>query len=162
MHILKKTADEIKEAIMTHCVQKDAEGKPYFGWSIDLNGSHDVYDEPPGSLQLLPLFGFCSPTDEIYRNTVAMIRSPEYKYSFANSPINEIGCPHAPHPWILSLANSLLCGRVEHCRAILEKISMDNGIACESVDEVTGYCTTGEAFATCAGFLCHSIREALL
>lgn len=93
--------------------------------------------------------------------TVAMVRSPEYKYSFANSPINEIGCPHAPHPWILSLANSLLCGRVEHCRAILEKISMDNGIACESVDEVTGYCTTGEAFATCAGFLCHSIREAL-
>lgn len=91
-----------------------------------------------------------------------MIRSPEYEYSFANSPINEIGCPHAPHPWILSLANSLLCGRVEHCRAILEKISMDNGIACESVDEVTGYCTTGEAFATCAGFLCHSIREALL
>lgn len=159
---LEKTADEIKDAIMTHCVQKDAEGKPYFGWSIDLNGSHDVYDEPPGSLQLLPLFDFCSPTDEIYRNTVAMIRSPEYKYSFANSPINEIGCPHAPHPWILSLANSLLCGRVEHCRAILEKISMDNGIACESVDEVTGYCTTGEAFATCAGFLCHSIREALL
>ena len=147
---------------MTHCVQKDAEGKPYFGWSIDLNGSHDVYDEPPGSLQLLPLFGFCSLTDEVYRNTIAMIRSPEYKYSFANSPINEIGCPHAPHPWILSLANSLLCGRVEHCRAILEKISMDNGIACESVDEVTGYCTTGEAFATCAGFLCHSIREALL
>lgn len=153
---------EAAVGIMTHCVQKDAAGKPYFGWSIDLNGSHDVYDEPPGSLQLLPLFDFCSPTDEIYRNTVAMIRSPEYKYSFANSPINEIGCPHAPHPWILSLANSLLCGRVEHCRAILEKISMDNGIACESVDEVTGYCTTGEAFATCAGFLCHSIREALL
>ena len=127
-----------------------------------MNGSHDVYDEPPGSLQLLSFFDFCSPTDEIYRNTVAMIRSPEYKYSFANSPINEIGCPHAPHPWILSLANSLLCGRVEHCRAILEKISMDNGIACESVDEVTGYCTTGEAFATCAGFLCHSIRKALL
>lgn len=77
---LEKTASEIKDAIMTHCVQKDAAGKPYFGWSIDLNGSHDVYDEPPGSLQLLPLFDFCSPTDEIYRNTVAMIRSPEYEY----------------------------------------------------------------------------------
>lgn len=32
---LEKTASEIKDAIMTHCVQKDAEGKPYFGWSID-------------------------------------------------------------------------------------------------------------------------------
>lgn len=129
---------------------------------VVLHGSEFVSVQAEKVARMLFLFDFCSPTDEIYRNTVAMIRSPEYKYSFANSPINEIGCPHAPHPWILSLANSLLCGRVEHCRAILEKISMDNGIACESVDEVTGYCTTGEAFATCAGFLCHSIREALL
>lgn len=159
---LSIVANKIKDAIMTYCVQNDVNGKPYFGWSVDLNGNHDVYDEPPGSLQLLPLFDFCSSNDEIYRNTIAMIRSPEYKYSFANSPINETGCPHAPHPWILSLANSLLCGRIEHCRSILEKISMDNGIACESVDEVTGFCTTGEAFATCAGFLCHAIHETLL
>lgn len=37
---------------------------------------------------------------------------------------------------------------------------MDNLIACESVDETTGECTTGEAFATCAGFLCYSFRYA--
>ena len=79
---LEKTASEIKDAIMTHCVQKDAAGKPYFGWSIDLNGSHDVYDEPPGSLQLLPLFGFCSPTDEVYRNTVAMIEAAARQIRF--------------------------------------------------------------------------------
>jgi hypothetical protein len=30
---------------------------------------------------------------------------------------------------------------------------MDHGIACESIDEHTGYATTGEAFATCAGYL---------
>ncbi len=30
---------------------------------------------------------------------------------------------------------------------------MDNGIACESIDENTGESTTGEAFATCAGYL---------
>lgn len=159
---LEILADKVKDAIMTYCVQNDVNGRPYFGWSVDLNGGHDVYDEPPGSLQLLPLLGFCNASNEIYRNTVTMIRSTKYKYSFANSPINEIGCPHAPHPWILSLANSLLCGRIEHCHAILEKISMDNGIACESVDEMTGYCTTGEAFATCAGFLCHAIHESLL
>ena len=37
---------------------------------------------------------------------------------------------------------------------------MDNGIACESVDETTGECTTGEAFATCAGFLAYAIYHA--
>ena len=39
-------------------------------------------------------------------------------------------------------------------------IDMDNGIACESVDPVTGECRTGAAFATCAGFLCHGMKVA--
>lgn len=155
---LAEQARNIRQAIYDYCVQQAPDGKKYFAWSVDLNGHHDVYDEPPGSLQLLPLYGFCEPEDEVYRTSVDMIRSPEYKYSFADSSINEIGCPHAPHPWILSVANSLLCGRKDHCLAILEKLQMDNGIACESVDEETGLCTSGEAFATCAGFLCHAIR----
>ncbi|WP_418667735.1 glycoside hydrolase family 125 protein [Allofournierella sp.] len=154
-------AGQVRAAIGAHCVKTDAAGRPYYAWSVDLSGGHDVYDEPPGSLQLLPYLGFCSPQDEVYQNTVAMIRSPEYKYSFAASPIAEIGCPHAPHPWILSVANSLLCGRVGHSLAILRKASMDNGIVCESIHEVTGEAATGQAFATCAGFLCHSLRTAL-
>ena len=36
-----------------------------------------------------------------------------------------------------------------------------NGLrACESVDADTGECTTGSAFATCAGFLCHALLTA--
>lgn len=157
---LDRTAAQVKEAVRQNCVVEN-DGKPYFAWSIDLDGHHDVYDEPPGSLQLLPYWGFCSQSDEVYRNTVDMIRSPEYRYSFAGFPFGEIGCPHAPHPWLLSVANSLLCGRVEHSTDILKKALMDNGIACESIDETTGECTTGEAFATCAGFVCHALRTAL-
>ena len=89
-----------------------------------------------------------------------MIRSPAYEYSFADSPIAEIGCAHAPYPWILSLCNSLLCGHAEQAFRELEILEMDNGIACESVDPVRGTCTTGAAFATCAGFLCHSMKTA--
>ena len=37
---------------------------------------------------------------------------------------------------------------------------MDNGIACESVNEYTGESATGEAFATCAGFLAYAINHA--
>lgn len=152
-------ADAVREAIQTHCI-KEMDGKKYYAWSVDLEEHHDVYDEPPGSLQLLAYLGFCKTSDEVYQNTVAMIRSSKYKYSFAGCEFAEIGCPHAPHPWILSVANSLLCGRCEEASNFLRRVKMDNFIACESVDENTGYSTTGEAFATCAGFLCHAMTTA--
>ncbi len=157
---LTSDAEAVKGAIYKHCVFHDASETPYFGWSVDLNGKHNIYDEPPGSLQLLPYYGFCESTDEIWRSTISMIRSPAYEYSFANAPIAEIGCAHAPYPWILSLCNSLLCGHAQQAFRELEILEMDNGIACESVDPVKGTCTTGAAFATCAGFLCHSIKMA--
>lgn len=157
---LEQQAEAVRQAIYAYCVFRDAEQKPYFGWSVDLKGQHNVYDEPPGSLQLLPYYGFCAADDEIWENTVAMIRAPSYAYSFADAPIAEIGCAHAPYPWILSLCNSLLCGHQEQAFRELEQMEMDNGIACESVDPVLGTCTTGAAFATCAGFLCHSMKQA--
>lgn len=156
---LEQQAEAVRQAIYAYCVFRDAEQKPYFGWSVDLKGQHNVYDEPPGSLQLLPYYGFCAADDEIWENTVAMIRAPSYAYSFADAPIAEIGCAHAPYPWILSLCNSLLCGHQEQAFRELEQMEMDNGIACESVDPVLGTCTTGAAFATCAGFLCHSMKQ---
>lgn len=149
-------AARVKEAVLAHCIVED-EGKKLFAWSVDLAGHWNVYDEPPGSLELLPWYGFCGADDAVYVDTVARIRDPEYAYSFANSPIAEIGCAHAPHPWILSLCNSMLCGRRAHVEDILKKIVMDNGFACESVDEIDGTCTTGEAFATCAGFFAYGL-----
>ena len=53
--------------------------------------------------------------------------------------------------------HSLLCGYEAEALSQLEIMEMDNGIACESVDAYTGKCRTGAAFATCAGFLCHSM-----
>ncbi len=153
-------ADAVRAAIFTHCVKKDTDGQPYFAWSVDLAGHHDVYDEPPGSLQLFPYYSFCERTDVIWQNTVRMIRSADYKFSFAGKPIAEIGCPHAPWPWVLSLCNSLLCGHAEQALRELTIMPMDNGIAFESVNADTGECTTGSAFATCAGFLCHALLTA--
>ncbi len=157
---LEEQANTIKADIYSQCVFEDQNGILYFGWSVDLKNSHNIYDEPPGSLQLLPYYGFCSETDEIWLNTVKIIRSPNYEFSFANAPIAEIGCAHAPYPWILSLCNSLLSGHARQAFEELEILQMDNGIACESVDPISGISTTGDAFATCAGFLCHSMITA--
>jgi hypothetical protein len=38
---------------------------------------------------------------------------------------------------------------------------LDNDIACETIDAQTGRVKTGAAFATCAGFLSHSLFVAL-
>ena len=157
---LSAQAERVRAAIYQNCVFTDEAGRAYFGWSVDLEGHHDIYDEPPGSLQLLPYYGFCGTEDSVWQNSVRKIRSPAYAYSFADQAIAEIGCPHAPYPWVLSLCNSLLCGHEEQALQELEVLVMDNGIACESVDPVSGECTTGAAFATCAGFLCHSLRHA--
>ena len=150
----------VREAVYRHCVQ-EKDGKRFFAWSVDLLGGYDVYDEPPGSLQLLPFYGFCEPTDMVWLQTLAIIRDRSYAYSFADAPIAEIGCKHAPHPWVLSMCNSLLCGYADTALQHLRLTEMDNGVACESVHEDTGVCVTGEAFATCAGFLAYSLWEAL-
>ena len=153
---LTRRAEAVRRAIYENCVFDGM-----FAWSVDLQGGHDVYDEPPGSLLLLPYYGFCAADDPLYLKTAEAIRSPDYAYSFAGCEIAEIGCPHAPHPWLLSIGNSLLCGRSEQALEHLRRAKLDNGIACESVDEHTGECATGEAFATCAGFICHALRSAL-
>lgn len=154
---LNKAAEAVKTAISTHCI-KEKEGKPIYAWSVDLTGKWDIYDEPPGSIMLFPYYGFCSQEDETWKNTMEFIRREDYPYSFAGYPISEIGCPHAPHPWVLSIANSLLSGNAETARKHLLLCQMDNGIACESVDELTGESRTGDAFATCAGFLAYAIN----
>jgi len=152
-------ASQVAAAIRQHCV-KSYQGREIFAWSIDATGNWNVYDEPPGSLLLLPYLGFCEPGDPVYLNTVDVIRDPGYAYSFHGCKFAEIGCSHAPHPWVLSMANSLLSGRIVEFINYLPDLKMDNGIACESVDEHTGESTTGDAFATCAGFLVYAMAQA--
>lgn len=156
---LEEEAELVKAAIGKHCI-KEKDDKKMFAWSVDLTGNWDIYDEPPGSLLLLPHYGFCTQDDEVWQHTVAIIRRKDYPYSFAECPIAEIGCPHAPHPWVLSISNSLLSGKKESARKHLALCKLDNGIACESVDEYTGESATGDAFATCAGFLAYAIDSA--
>ena len=157
---LRARAEETRAAIMAHCVRAEGEGD-FFVWSTDGKGRYDVYDEPPGSLQLLPFYGFCAQSDATWQRTVAKIRDEAYPLSFAGKPIAEIGCLHAPHPWVLSICNSLLSGHAQSALAHLRLTQMDNGVACESIHEVTGECETGEAFATCAGFLAYALHTAL-
>lgn len=152
-------ANQVKKAIWDHCLM-EYEGNTIFAWSTDLAGDFRFYDEPPGSLQLLAYYKFCESDDPVYRNTIVAIRSPQNKYAFTDCTYSELGCEHANHPWVLSICNSLLSGRRQEAWDLLTRVELDGGIACESFDEHEGFCQTGEAFATCAGFLAYSIYEA--
>jgi len=157
-------ADHIQADIRENLVRL-VDGEDIFVWSADLdeNGQtvdFNIYDEAPGSLVLLTHYGFCEKDDPVYIATLAKIRNPKYEYSFSGYPFSELGNAHAPHPWLLSVANSMLQGEKDNALHILTHAAMDNGIVCESIDENTGECATGEAFATCAGFVAYAIHEA--
>ncbi|MBQ7307871.1 MAG: glycoside hydrolase family 125 protein [Clostridia bacterium] len=155
--ILKTYIEDIINGIKERCI-KTYKGKRIFAWSVNENDEWNVYDEPPGSLLLLPYYEFCSCDDEVYKNTCDVILDKDYELSFADKRFGTIGCLHATHPWLLSVANNLIARRdTEKMEYILANAPLDNGFACESFDENTGECTTGSAFATCAGFVAYSI-----
>ena len=153
-------AEKVRASIYRHFVVEGPFG-PQFAWATDLQGNHQLYDEPPGSLTLLQAYGFCSPDDPVYRHTVAWVHSPRNPYYFPGE-FAAAGSPHARHPWILAMANDLLVpdpGLQQKAAQAIARAAMDNGLACESVDATTGLVATGEAFATCAGFLASAIAS---
>ena len=156
MYQLQEQREQIEKAIWQHTVMEH-NGKKLFACSVDLKGHQQIYDDPPGSLQLLVYYGFCTADDAIFKATIEHLYSPDYKYSFAGCQFPTLGCDHFTHPSILSVGNDLLGVRKEIARHIILNASMDNGIACESIDEHTGEFATGEAFATCAGYLAYAI-----
>ncbi|MGN1164530.1 MAG: glycoside hydrolase family 125 protein [Candidatus Ornithospirochaeta sp.] len=148
---------ELEEKIEEQCI-KTVDGRREYVWAIDGDGGYDIYDEPPGSLLLIPVYA-THYDEEAYRNTVSRILDPSYRLSFALSPFGAIGCDHAPHPWVLSLANKIL---VFHDRKDVEKLTkapMDHKIVSESIDEDTGVSVTGNAFATAAGFVAYVLSR---
>ena len=149
-------AENLREAIQKHCIISIDDCDEYV-WAIDGKGDYEVYDEPPGSLLLLPVLGFCSRNDSVHMNTVARITDESYKYSFAGCPFSAIGCAHEPHPWTLSMANAVRASKDDDMVRKLCTAKMDDGIVCESIDEYTGECTSGKAFATAAGYVVYSL-----
>jgi len=156
---LRHRADNLREAVERYCIREEV-GRPMFVWSCDGEGNYRIYDEPPGSLQLLAYYGFVGADESSYLNTVAWIYSKENPYAYCGVPFPGVGCPHSPSPFVMGVFNELMCGRVGPTLPVLAGAPLDQGLACESFDPVTGRVATGAAFATCAGFFAHSLAVA--
>ncbi len=150
-------ARELQQAIYDHSMVQGPFGT-MFAWSVDGKGRFFLYDNPPGSLQLLAHYGFCSVDDTVFKNTVRWIRSSNNIFFHQGKNFEEAGSVHAANPWPMGACNDLLAcnaGAVD----FLHRVEMDNGFFCESVNPDTGKVVTGAAFASGAGFLAYAIKE---
>ena len=156
-----RKADALEKSIWEKCTVHSGP-ETMFAWSTDGSGRHEIYDDPPGSLMLLPYYGFCDPHDETYQNTVRWILSDKNPYYYGPGKFASAGCEHAPYPWLLSLCNRLYAGDTERAFIdVIGELPLDNGFACESYDLATGEVKTGLAFSTCAGFFANALAEVI-
>ncbi|GFP24585.1 hypothetical protein HKBW3S25_00023 [Candidatus Hakubella thermalkaliphila] len=156
---LRGQAEVVQQAVWEHCVTDGPQG-PMFAWAVDLAGNVELRDEPPGSLTLLPYYGFCETSHPVYENTVRRIYSRANPYFFQGH-FPGVGSAHFSHPSTFDLCNRLLSGRGKEVLPLLRSAPLDQGLACESFDPETGIVRTGAAFASCAGFLAFALTEFL-
>jgi len=154
-------------ALPAHSGETGAGGECTDGGSAAGEG-YVLYDEPPGSLALLAHYGWCDPLDPVYLNTLRWIWSPHNPWYVAEGPFAAPACPHARHPWVMSLVNALLVPARSwkalgvdpaRFRRALCSAALDGGLACETIDAHTGKVRTGAAFATCAGFMAWALAQ---
>jgi len=187
-----RAANALRAAIRRHCVVAGPDG-PMFAWAVEVAPGgevveHELYDAPPGSLELLPYYGFCRAEDPVYLNTVRWLYSAQNPYAGPAARFGGPGCRHVRHPWPLSACNRILaaCGgaggsagepgrarrrprrprgpaaqRAAEALAFLVEAPMDGGLACETVDAQSGEVRTGAHFASAAGFLASSLMRAV-
>lgn len=150
-------AAELRQTIYEHCIIKGPLGL-MFAWAVDGNGRFSLYDNPPGSLQLLAHYGFCASDDSVFKATVHWIRSANNKYFHQGSAFEEAGSLHAGKPWPLAACNDLLAYNTS-ALDFFSRAEMDNGFFCETVNPDTGKVSTGAAFASAAGFMAYALHK---
>ncbi|MCX8052184.1 MAG: glycoside hydrolase family 125 protein [Armatimonadetes bacterium] len=153
-------ADRIRAAILANFVVDGPFGK-MFARAIDLEGNFELGDDPAGSLQMLAYLEFCTADDPVYRKTVQWIYSEHNPFSNCAATFAQPSACGGPGPSVLSVVNELLIGRKEAALDFLERAKLDDGIACESVDQTTGRAISGKAHAAIAGYLAYGLRTAL-
>ena len=154
-----RRAERIWACVLEHAVIEGPFG-PMLCGATDAAGTHEVFDEPPGSLELLAHYGVLAEDDPLFTSTVAWVHSGHNPYGPGPERYAAPSCAHAEHPWLLAVGNALLRGEPRWLEQVVE-LELDNGLACESFDAETGQPRTGLGFATCAGWLAHAIDVAV-
>jgi meiotically up-regulated gene 157 (Mug157) protein len=158
---LTARAASLKAAILKYCVAPGPPGSTGTMFAAATDGKSPLFVEiPPGSLMRLPALGFVSDSDPVFERTYAWLHSSHYPYSDAGKPYGLPGSYRVPFTTSWAVADHLLLkqGRDEAMK-ILRGSSWDGGIVTEGLNPADGSVQSGEAFATAAGYLAHTICQ---
>src|SRR5690606_8137906 len=129
-------------------------------YASDLEGNVAIYDDPAGSLRLLPFFGFCSEDDPIWSNTMDLLHSRAYPLWKGGKPFPGLAGRGSPEQCSLAgLAADLLTGRRNAAVALLRRLTLEGGVAGSTYDPETGHTSSGPYDAPLAGFLAWALDQ---
>ncbi len=150
---LLAVAEEIKRDVNS-CMVKEG----MYVYSNDLKEHYNFYDDPTGSLLLLPYLGFIRRSDIVFKKTAKWISSNKNEY-YISGKYGGVGNMHVKHPWLHSFYSMMLSSLSNS--SLLEQLPMNYGLACETIDENNGECLTGIHFPGSSGMYVQAILKTL-
>jgi uncharacterized protein len=151
-------ANEVAAALWQHLLT-DLDGVPVFASSASLEGDAAVYDDPLGSLALLPFFGFCGPDDPVWLSTMEFLRSKRYPLWREGVAHGLSGRADAGTARLAALCADLLGPGAGEALERLLKIRLPAGLAAAAYDPATGEVTEPD-HAALAGLLAWTLMQA--
>jgi hypothetical protein len=158
---LEHAADEIASAIWSRCTVGVDEAQ-VLAYTTDLERDATVYDDPLGSLRLLPFHEFCTLDDPVWAETVALLRSQRYPLWHGSGAFPGHADRRNPdHVVLASVCADLLADRAPDALALLQRLPLTDGLACDAFHPDTGAAARGPHAAAAAGFLGWALTRAL-
>lgn len=151
-------AAEVAAAIWQHCVA-GLNGEPVFASSADLDGETAIYDDPEGSLALLPFFGFCNTDDPVWSATMEFLRGPRYPLWLDGAVPGLASRSEPGRARLAALCADLLGPGASDALQRLLRIRLPAGLGAASYDPATGEAAEPH-HAALAGFLAWTLVRA--
>jgi hypothetical protein len=152
-------ADELMAAFWQHCTV-DHDGVRVIAGATDLAGNAAIFDDPAGSLMLLPWLGFCSADDPIWADTIELLRSERYPLWLGSKPFPGLAGRSAPgQASLAALCADLLGPQRDSALQLLRRLQLDAGVAARTYDPDTGQSSSGAFAPTIAALLAHALLE---
>lgn len=156
---LRGGEEEIEAAFWQRCTT-EVEGLRVIACTSDLKGNAAVYDDPAGSLRLLPWLGFCSTDDPVWSNTMELLHSPAYPLWLGKAKFPGLAGRSTPEQASFAgLCADLLGPRRADALELLRRLDLPGGVACRRWNPETGTAADGPYAAAEAGFLVWALLE---
>ena len=154
-------ADELNAAVWRR-LTVDVKGEALLAWSTDLEEAASVYDDPAGSLQWLPYFGFCDRSEPIWSNTMQFLRSKSYPLWLGDRKHPGLASRARPQLAVTAaLCADLLGNRTQEALRVLRTVILPSSVGCTHYDPDDGIGTGALHDAGVAGLLAWTLHESL-